>query len=91
MLKRYIERKPVQRGKSGYYFLENGETSWLAISKLIGEVGYLKGLLNSKEPKDISPEEFTKALNISFLNPYMVEVIWSSKCVDTESFFSVIL
>jgi hypothetical protein len=91
MLKRYIERKPVQHGKSGYYFLENGETSWLAISKLIGEVGHPKGLLSSKEPKHISPEEFTKALNISFLSPYMVEVIWSSKCVDTESFFSEVL
>lgn len=42
--------------------------------------------MKSKEPKAIKPEDFAKALNISFLNPYMAEVIWSSKCVDTKSF-----
>ncbi|KAK4069196.1 hypothetical protein Trihar35433_5775 [Trichoderma harzianum] len=78
ILKRYIEGKPIQYGKNGYYFLENGETSWLGISKRIGEVGYSQGLLKSKEPKAIKPEDFAKALNISFLNPYMAEVIWSS-------------
>ncbi|RFU79624.1 nadp-binding [Trichoderma arundinaceum] len=78
VLRRYIESKPIQFGKRGYYFLENGETSWLGISSRIGEIGYSQRLLKSKEPKQISPEDFTKAINISFLNAYLVEVIWGS-------------
>lgn len=40
----------------------------------------------SEKPKEISPGEFSEALNIPFLNSYMVEVIWGSKWVDSEIF-----
>jgi hypothetical protein len=79
VLKKCVERKSILSGKDGYYFLENGETSWLGISQRIGESGHSLGLLESKQPKEFSPEDLTKALKISFLNPYMVEVIWGSK------------
>jgi hypothetical protein len=70
---------PIEFGKNGYYFLETGETSWLDISKRIGETGLSQGVFKSGEPKEFSPEDFAKALNISFFDPHLVEVVWGSK------------
>lgn len=80
MLKRYLEGQSIDSGKSGYYFLENGEISWLDISNKIGEVGYSQGLFPSKETKEIALEAFSEALAIPHLKDLnMIEVVWGSK------------
>ncbi|KAM0251652.1 hypothetical protein ACHAQJ_008112 [Trichoderma viride] len=78
ILKKILESTPVEYGKNGYYFLETGEVSWLDISKRIGDVGHTQGVFTSGELKEISPEDFAKALNISFFDPQLVEVVWGS-------------
>ncbi|KAL6835646.1 hypothetical protein J3E69DRAFT_352165 [Trichoderma sp. SZMC 28015] len=79
VLKRYLEGQSIDSGKSGYYFLENGEISWLDISKHIAEVGYSQGLFPSKETKEITLEDFSEALAIPHLKDLnMIEVVWGS-------------
>lgn len=80
MLKRYLQGQSIDSGKNGYYFLENGEMSWLDISKHMAEVGFSQGLFPSKEPKEITLEDFSEALAIPHLKDLnMIEVVWGSK------------
>ncbi|QYS92704.1 Epimerase domain-containing protein [Trichoderma simmonsii] len=79
VLKRYLEGQSIDSGKNGYYFLENGEISWLDISKHIAEVGYSQGLFPSEETKEITLEDFSEALAIPHLKDLnMIEVVWGS-------------
>lgn len=79
LLSKILAGASLRLGAQGYYFVEAGETSWLRISQQIGRAGHAQGLFSSEEPKSITPEEMKKALNISFLNAWMIEVIWGSK------------
>ncbi|KAL7916792.1 hypothetical protein GGI35DRAFT_474051 [Trichoderma velutinum] len=79
VLKRYLEGQSIDSGKHGYYFLENGEVSWLDISKHIAKVGYSQGLFLSKETREIDLHNFSDALAIPHLKDLgMIEVVWGS-------------
>ncbi|KAL6796334.1 hypothetical protein GGI42DRAFT_97897 [Trichoderma sp. SZMC 28013] len=78
-LKRYLKGEPFDSGKNGYYFLENGEVSWLDISKQIGKIGHSKGLFPTEEPREISFTEFSEAIATPHLKDHaMIEVVWGS-------------
>lgn len=79
LLGQIIDGKSVASGKSGYYFLDAGEVSWLQISQAIAHVGKSRGHFESEEPKALNPDEFTALLGKPSLNAYKTEVIWASK------------
>jgi hypothetical protein len=74
-----MDKKTLQFGKTGYYFIESGQVSWRTISEKISEAGFTQGLFETKDLRSITPEEMCRAISIPFLNPLMVEVIWASK------------
>jgi hypothetical protein len=74
-----MNKRTLQFGKTGYYFIESGEVSWRTISERISEAGFTQGLFKTKDLISITPEEMCQAISIPFLNPSMVEVIWASK------------
>ncbi|KIV84582.1 hypothetical protein PV11_00355 [Exophiala sideris] len=78
LVQRIVDGKAIEFGKQGYYFVETGEVTWLDISKAIARSGHTQGLFPTAEVKEVSPVDFASALNISFLNAHMVEVIWGS-------------
>jgi nucleoside-diphosphate-sugar epimerase len=79
LVRKLLSGETINHGRNGYHFLEAGETTWLRISQCIAEAGHALGLFFSAEVKSISPEDMKKALDIPFLNAWMVEVIWGSK------------
>lgn len=79
ILEHILAGKEFVTGREGYYFLEAGEVSWGQISRATAEAGVSQGLLPNSKVKSMDPERFSQALGISFLNAYMVEVIWGSK------------
>jgi hypothetical protein len=45
-----VDKKPdLPSGKTGYYFVENGTSSWKSISERIGEVGKKIGAFENSE------------------------------------------
>ena len=79
VLRKILASEEIPSGKQGYYFLDAGEVSWGQISQAIGKAGSSQGVFSSPEVRSISADEFSKALGISLLNAYLVEVIWGSK------------
>ena len=79
VLRKILAGEEIPNGRQGYYFLDAGEVSWGQISQAIGKAGSSQGLFSSPEVRSMSADEFSKALGISFLSSYMVEVIWGSK------------
>jgi len=79
VLRKILAAEDIPSGKQGYYFLDAGEVSWGQISQALGKAGVLQGVFSSPEVRSMSTDDFAKALGISFLNAYMVEVIWGSK------------
>lgn len=47
-------------GRQGYYFAENGEHTWLAISRAIGTALERLGISKSVEPTTLNEEEVTR-------------------------------
>ncbi|KAF8848899.1 hypothetical protein BDZ45DRAFT_753347 [Acephala macrosclerotiorum] len=54
------------------------ETTWRFISEAIASTSTSQGIFASPELKSLSPESFAENLGVSFLNAYMVEVVWGS-------------
>ena len=50
----------VDHGIRGYYYGENGESSFYDISKAVGDAMYELGLIKEAEPTPFSDEEIAK-------------------------------
>ncbi|KAI0131837.1 NAD dependent epimerase/dehydratase family protein [Xylariales sp. AK1849] len=78
LLNRILSGSSVSFGRKAYYFVEGGEINWRTISEQIAKAGLSQGYFSSDEVHQISPEEMNDSMGLSFLNPYLVEVIWGS-------------